>query len=90
MIAIARSPSKLPDVTTLGEIESAVEQLPASEQEQLLVRLAAKLAAGDRHTFPVRDAHLQLLEERFAAFRDDPRQASMREDVKRRFEASRR
>ena len=77
-------------MTTLGEIESAVEQLPASEQERLLGRLAAKLAASHADEFPARPDHLQLLDERFAAYRNDPQQASTWEDVKRRFEARRR
>ncbi len=39
--------------------------------------------------FPVREDHLKLLDERFAAYRNDPQQASTWEDVKRRFEARR-
>ncbi len=37
---------KVPPVITLGEIESAVGQLPPSEQERLLVPVGAQLASG--------------------------------------------
>jgi putative addiction module component (TIGR02574 family) len=76
-------------VSTLGEIESAVEQLPLAQQEELLSRLAARLGAEPTNTFPVREDHVRLLDERFAAYRDDPAQASTWEDVKHRFDARR-
>jgi putative addiction module component (TIGR02574 family) len=76
-------------VSTLGEIESAVERLPLAQQEELFSRLAAKLSGQPVNGFPVREDHLKLLDERFAAYRDDPKQASTWEDVKRRFEARR-
>jgi len=74
---------------TLLEIESAVEALPLTEQEELLNRLAARLGGVEAKDFPVREDHLRLLDERFAAYRDDPRQAATWEEVKHRF-ASRR
>jgi putative addiction module component (TIGR02574 family) len=77
-------------MSTLGEIESAVEQLPLAEQEELFNRLAAKLGGGTAREFPIREDHLRLLDERFAAYRDDPKQASTWEDVKLRFESRRR
>ena len=77
-------------MSTLGEIESAVEQLPLAEQEELLSRLTIKLGGQIAAEFPVREDHLQLLNERFAAYRDDPSQASTWEDVKLRFASRRR
>jgi putative addiction module component (TIGR02574 family) len=77
-------------MSTLGEIESAVAQLPLAQQEELLSRLAVKLSSETAKEFPVREDHLQLLDERFAAYRDDPQQASTWEDVKLRFESRRR
>ena len=74
-------------MSTLAEIESAVEALPAAEQEKLLSYLAVKLGLQGNDEFPVRNDHVQLLEQRFAAYRDDPNQASTWEDVKRRFKA---
>ncbi len=74
---------------TLAEIESAVENLSVAEQQELLSRLAVKLGGEDGSEFPVREDHLRLLDERFAAYRDDPGQASTWEDVKRRFDANR-
>jgi len=76
-------------MSTLAEIESAVENLTAAEQEKLLSLLALKLGIRRSDEFPVRDDHLELLDQRFAAYRDDPAQASTWEDVKRRFEARR-
>ena len=76
-------------MSTLGEIESAVEQLSLTEQEELLGRLAAKLGGRNAGEFPLREDHLRLLDERFAAYRDDPRQASTWADVKLRFESRR-
>ncbi len=76
-------------MSTLGEIESAVEHLPLVQQEELFSRLAAKLSAGSTNEFPLREDHVRLLDQRFAAYRDDPSQASTWEDVKRRFEARR-
>ena len=73
-------------MSTLAEIESAVEALPSAEQEKLLNHLALKLGLKSRDEFPVRDDHLKLLDQRFAAYRNDPTQASAWEDVKRRFE----
>lgn len=77
-------------MSTLGEIESAVEQLSLTEQEELLGRLAVKLGGRNAGEFPLREDHLRLLDERFAAYRDDPGQASTRADVKLRFESRRR
>lgn len=77
-------------MSTLGEIESAVEQLPLADQEELFSRLAVKLGGVTADEFPVREDHLRLLDERFAAYRDDPQQASTWEDVKLRFESRRR
>jgi len=74
-------------MSTLAEIESAVETLPLVEQEELLNRLVVKLGGADAAEFPVREDHVRLLDERFAAYRDDPRQASTWEEVKRRFAA---
>jgi len=76
-------------MSTLAEIESAVDTLPLPEQEELLKRLAVKLGASGTEEFPVREDHLRVLDRRFAAYRDDPSQASTWEEVKRRF-ASRR
>ena len=76
-------------MSTLPEIESAVENLTVSEQEELLDHLALKLGIKHTDEFPVRGDHVQLLDQRFAAYRHDPRQASTWEDVKRRFEARR-
>ena len=76
-------------ISTLTEIESAVENLPLVEQEELLNRLTMKLGDAGADKFPVREDHLRVLEERFAAYRNDPRQASTWEEVKRRFAASR-
>ena len=76
-------------MTTLAEIESAVEKLSAAEQEELISRLSLKLGGEDGRQFPLREDHLRLLDERFAAYRDDPAQTSTWEDVKRRFEARR-
>ena len=77
-------------VTTLAEFESAFETLSLKEQEELLNRLVVKLGSGrDAEQFPVREDHRRVLDERFAAYRDDPTQASTWEDVKRRFAAHR-
>ena len=76
-------------MSTLAEIESAVENLTPTEQEQLLSHLALKLGIKNSDEFPVRPDHVELLDQRFAAYRDDPAQASTWEDVKRRFEARR-
>jgi putative addiction module component (TIGR02574 family) len=76
-------------MSTLAEIEAAAERLTVAEQEELLSHLAVKLGIGNNEEFPVRDDHVRLLDQRFAAYRDDPRQASTWEDVKRRFEANR-
>jgi putative addiction module component (TIGR02574 family) len=76
-------------MSTLAEIESAVEALPLAEQEELLNRLVVKLGGGDAAEFSVREDHLRLLDERFAAYREDPRQASTWEEVKSRFAARR-
>jgi len=79
-----------PFVTTLAEFESAFETLSLKEQEELLNRLVVKLGSGrDAEQFPVREDHRRVLDERFAAYRDDPTQASTWEDVKRRFAAHR-
>lgn len=72
-------------MSTLGEIESAVEQLPLADQEELLSRLTIKLGGRIADEFPIREDHLRLLDERFAAYRNDPSQASTWEDVKLRF-----
>src|SRR2546425_661818 len=74
-----------PTMSTLAEIESAVENLPLVEQEELLKRLAVRLGGAGADEFPVREDHVRLLDERFAAYRDDPRQASTWEEVKQRF-----
>jgi putative addiction module component (TIGR02574 family) len=74
-------------MSTLDEIESALEALTIGEQEKLFNHLAVKLGVERNDEFPVRDDHLQLLDERFRASREDPSQASTWEDVKRRFEA---
>lgn len=74
---------------SFSEIQAAVEGLSVAEQEQLLNRLAAKLRDGTEGQFPVRTDHLQLLDERFAAYRNDPALASTWEEVKQRFEARR-
>ena len=76
-------------MSTLAEIESAVETLPLAEQEELLNRLVMKLGGGSAAEFAVREDHVQLLDERFAAYRKDPSQASTWEEVKRRFAARR-
>lgn len=76
-------------MSTLTEVESAIDRLSLSEKEELLSRLAVKLGGAGSEEFPVREDHVQLLEQRFSAYRDDPRQASTWEDVKRRFEAQR-
>lgn len=62
-------------MSTLAEIESAVETLPLAEQEELLNRLMVKLS-GSTTDFPVREDHVRLLDERFAAYRENPSQAS--------------
>jgi putative addiction module component (TIGR02574 family) len=72
-------------MSSLAEIESAVDELPVPEQEELFQRLARKLGSLAPEEFPVREDHVRLLEERFAAYRDDPSQASTWEEVKRRF-----
>jgi putative addiction module component (TIGR02574 family) len=77
-------------MSTVGEIESAVAQLPLAQQEELFSRLAVKLSSETAKEFPAREDHLQLLDERFAAYHDDPKQASTWEDVKLRFESRRR
>ena len=76
-------------MSTLAEIESAVENLTAAEQEKLLSHLALKLGIQRSNEFPVRQDHIELLDQRFAAYRDDPTQATTWSDVKRRFEARR-
>ena len=76
-------------VSTLAEIESAVEKLPLAEQEELLKRLTVKLAGTEADEFPFREDHMRLLDERFAAYRHDPQQASIWEEVKSRFRARR-
>ena len=79
-----------PFVTTLAEFESAFETLSLKEQEEFLNRLVVKLGGGsDSEQFPAREDHRRILDERFAAYRDDPTQASTWEDVKRRFAARR-
>lgn len=75
-------------MSTLAEIESAVETLPLAEQEELLNRLVMKLGSSGSECV-VREDHVQLLDERFAAYREDPSQASTWEEVKRRFAARR-
>jgi putative addiction module component (TIGR02574 family) len=77
-------------MSSLAEIESAVDELPLPDQEELLQRLVRKLGSVRLEEFPVREDHLRLLEERFAAYRDDPSQASTWEEVKRRFAERRR
>jgi putative addiction module component (TIGR02574 family) len=72
-------------MSSLAEIESAVDELPVPEQEELLQRLARKLGGVASEEFPVREDHVRLLEERFAAYGNDPSQASTWEEVKRRF-----
>ena len=76
-------------MTTLAEIESAVDRLSPAEQEELLDRLSLKLQIEDEAEFPVREDHIRLLEERFAEYRKDPSQVSTWEEVKRRIRASR-
>ncbi|EDY19507.1 hypothetical protein CfE428DRAFT_3192 [Chthoniobacter flavus Ellin428] len=76
-------------MSTLAEIESAVETLPLAEQEELLNRLVMKLGGSSGAEFAVREDHVRLLDERFAAYRKDPSQASTWEEVKRRFAARR-
>jgi len=76
-------------MSTLAEIESAVERLSAAEQEKLFGHLAVKLGVESADEFPLREDHVKLLDQRFAAYRDDPSQASTWEDVKRRFETRR-
>lgn len=76
-------------MTTLAEIESAVERLSPPEQEELLNRLALRLQARDGSDFPVREEHIRLLDERFAQYRDDPTQASTWEEVKQRIRGAR-
>jgi putative addiction module component (TIGR02574 family) len=76
-------------MSTLAEIESAVENLTAAEQEKLLGHLAIKLGIQNSNEFPLRQDHIELLDKRFAAYRNDPTQASTWEDVKRRFETRR-
>jgi hypothetical protein len=81
----------------LAEIESAIEALPMAEQTELLNRLVMKLG-GSAIEFPVREDHLRLLDERFAAHRRElravspgqvlPVLTSTWEEVKRRFAAS--
>ena len=63
-------------MSTLAEIESAVENLTVVEQEKLLSHLTLKLGIQQSDEFPVRQDHVQLLDQRFAAYRDDPTQAS--------------
>ena len=75
-------------MSTLAEIESAVETLPLAEQEELLNRLVMKLGSSETECV-VREDHVRLLDERFAAYRQDPTQASTWEEVKRRFAARR-
>ena len=75
-------------MSTLAEIESAVETLSSAEQEELLNHLVMKLGGGATE-FAVREDHVRLLDERFAAYRQDPGQASTWEEVKRRFAARR-
>ncbi len=76
-------------MSTLTEIKSAVESLPLTEQEKLLNHLVVKLGVGCADEFPVREDHVLLLDERFAAYREDPLQASTWDEVKRRFAAQR-
>ena len=76
----------IPVMSSLAEVEIAVESLSVEDQEQLLETLVARLRSGTEEEFPVREDHLRLLEERFAAYRLDPTQASTWEEVKRRFE----
>ena len=76
-------------MTTLAEIESAVEGLSPSEQEELLNRLALRLQNQYGNEFPVREDHVRLLEERFAEYRKDPTQVSTWEEVKQRIRAQR-
>ena len=73
-------------MSSLADIESAVDSLPLPEQKELLHRLATKLESRGGKEFPVCEDHVRLLDERFASYREDPRQASTWEDVKRRFE----
>ena len=76
-------------MSTLAEIESAVENLTAAEQEKLLSHLTLRLGLQHSDEFPLRHDHVELLDVRFAAYRDDPAQAATWEEVKRRFEARR-
>ena len=76
-------------MTTVAEIESAVDRLSPAEQEDLLTRLSLKLQVQNDDEFPVREDHVRLLEERFAEYRRDPCQASTWEEVKRRIRALR-
>ena len=76
-------------MTTVAEIESAVDRLSPVEQEELLSRLSLKLLAQNGDEFPVREDHVRLLEERFAEYQKDPSQASTWEEVKRRIRAQR-
>ncbi len=55
-------------MSTLAEIESAVETLPLAEQEELLNHLLVKLGGADALDFSVREDHVRLLDERFAAY----------------------
>jgi len=80
---------KCGSMSTLAEIESAVETLSPTEQEELLNRLVMKLGGGGASEFAVREDHVRLLDERFAAYRLDPSQVSTWEEVKRRFAARR-
>ena len=75
-------------MSTLAEMESAVENLTAEEQEKSLSHLALEFGIQKSSEFPVRQDHIKL-DQRFAAYRDDPTQATTWRDVKRRFEARR-
>jgi hypothetical protein len=57
-------------MSSLAEIESAVDGLPLLEQEELFQRLARKLGGAGSADFPVREDHVRLLDERFV--RQDP------------------
>jgi putative addiction module component (TIGR02574 family) len=76
-------------MTTVAEIESAVDKLSPAEQDELLTRLSLKLQFQDNAEFPIREDHVRLLEERFAEYKRDPSQASTWEEVKRRIRARR-
>ena len=73
------------NVSTLAEIESAVETLLLVQQEELLKSLTVKLGRARADRIPIWGDHLRSLDERFAAYGDNPAQASAWEEVRRRF-----